>query len=716
MKKAKIVFGLFVLLFMVIVANPSWVSAASEAEPNDSKDTATKISLNTEVTGDTTGSKDSTDWYKFTITSAGYVTIDFEHTLVESSSTYWRLYIYDSDGVNYLIPGDYGYYSAVGNQNTKTAGVGLEPGTYYIKVYRYNSLNSAYKLKVNYTKTSEWEIEGNNTVATATTVNVNKTYKGSIWHTDDVDYYKFTTTENGYIKIDFEHELFDSTSDYWRIRLYDSTGVNLVAGGTSNYDYFGVTGINSRTPSNIGLPAGTYYIKIANYEYSQLGHDNNYSLKINFTKADNWETEYNSSWENADEIKVNQVYYGSISYSDDEDWYKFSLPSTCEVAIQFNHGAINSTRIYWYVYLYDSTGTLQKLKLNCAGNKESMLSDYVTLEKGTYTIVITDYERAAIDYNFSVSERHTCAGDWVITQEATCTTAGIREKHCYICNKLLGTPSTITKISHTYSGWTVTKKASCTEEGLRYAKCTVCGDMKREVIEKTAHNFSVWKTDVEATCNSTGVSVRSCSVCGSKQSSTINKLTHIYGAWKIVSEATCQKAGSEERYCSLCGGVESRNIDKLFHIYGEWQVNTEATCQSAGLQERFCTKCGTSETKAIVQLTHRYSDWKESTPATCHAEGKEEKICTLCGNVESRVVSKLIHKYGEWEVVSGGKVIPPIVKEKTCEYCNDTEQIRDWGYAWVSVVVAVVLLGIFIGMLYFFNGMKKNNRKDDVMD
>jgi len=39
------VFGLFVLLFMVIVANPSWVSAASEAEPNDSKDTATKISL-----------------------------------------------------------------------------------------------------------------------------------------------------------------------------------------------------------------------------------------------------------------------------------------------------------------------------------------------------------------------------------------------------------------------------------------------------------------------------------------------------------------------------------------------------------------------------------------------------------------------------------------------------------------------------------------------
>jgi len=748
MKKVKCLFGLFVMLLVVMATKPSWVNAASEVEPNNSKATATNVPVNTWISGNGATSK-SGDWYKFTVTESGYFSVMFEHgSLV--NSTDWEMYIYDSDGN--MLGADYRgeYYKIDSGSNFSTMNIAVGEGTYYIYLtLQWNTSDWDYRININFTQETGWETEYNDGREMADKINVNKAYKGALMVEYDNDWYVFTVSKAGYVYVDFQHEMCESDTSYWSVSLYDSK-MNLLI---SDYVY----GYENLSSNKLGIPEGTYYLQISKGKYTYSKRS--YSLKVNYVVTDAWETESNGEWESADSIKINKTYNGVIDNEYDVDWYKFSASSSCDVAIIFTHPLANTTVNQWVVILYDESGTMQKLKLHSAGNESNKMSEYVTLTKGIYTVKVIPYDDysayfSIAPYSLTISEKHACTGNWVTTQEATCTTAGSKEKYCSICNKLMSTSSisakghsyagwtvtkeatctaegtkiqkcsvcgyensrqTIAKVAHTYSDWTVSKKATCTVEGSRYAKCKVCGDKKTEVIEKLAHNYGAWKTDVAATCHSTGVSVRSCSVCGDKQSSTISKLTHMYGAWNIVSAATCQKAGSEERHCSLCGGVESRSIDKLYHIYGNWQVNTAATCHQAGLQERFCTKCGNSETKTIAQLTHQYSDWKESTPATCHGEGKEEKICTLCGDIESRVVPALVHKYGEWEVVSGGKIIPPIVKEKTCEYCSDTEQIKDWSYAWVSAVAAVVLLGVFIGMLNFFKGMKKNNRKDDVL-
>lgn len=38
---------------------------------------------------------------------------------------------------------------------------------------------------------------------------------------------------------------------------------------------------------NIGITAGTYYLKVSSYNYS----DKNYNFKINYTSSSIWETE-----------------------------------------------------------------------------------------------------------------------------------------------------------------------------------------------------------------------------------------------------------------------------------------------------------------------------------------------------------------------------------------------------------------------------------------
>ena len=71
------------------------VFAAGEGEPNDKKANATNISLGTEVSGNISKSSDQ-DWFKFAVAKDGYITVDLEHEIISSSSSYWRIYVYQS--------------------------------------------------------------------------------------------------------------------------------------------------------------------------------------------------------------------------------------------------------------------------------------------------------------------------------------------------------------------------------------------------------------------------------------------------------------------------------------------------------------------------------------------------------------------------------------------------------------------------------------------
>ena len=79
-----------------------------EKEVNDDYSNANKIELEKLYYGSLQMNED-TDWYKFTVPSAGNYRLLFDHEYIESSLDYWRVIIYDSrfqELVSYVYKGN----------------------------------------------------------------------------------------------------------------------------------------------------------------------------------------------------------------------------------------------------------------------------------------------------------------------------------------------------------------------------------------------------------------------------------------------------------------------------------------------------------------------------------------------------------------------------------------------------------------------------------
>ena len=304
---------------------------------NNEVSSATSINVNQTYTDNLVEYGDI-NWYKFTISGTGYISLDFKHDYIESSSTYWKAFLYNSEQTELT---EYGYE---GNRATYTGGnIGIPAGTYYLKITQSSHSDKNYNFKINYTTSSVWETEFNDEYTSADVINVNQTYYGSLMQYGDTDWYKFKTTEAGYISLDFKHDYIESSSTYWKAFLYNSEQTEL-----TEYGYEGNRA--TYTGGNIGIPAGTYYLKITQSSHS----DKNYNFKINFKASKVWETELNNDYTTADKVSYGKTYYGSLMSWDDQDWYKMEIPSSGTKMIYFKHDKVDSSSTYWNVRLYDS--------------------------------------------------------------------------------------------------------------------------------------------------------------------------------------------------------------------------------------------------------------------------------------------------------------------------------------------------------------------------
>ena len=333
-----------------------------------------------------------------------------------------------------------------------------------------------------------------------------------------------------------------------------------------------------------------------------------------------------------------------------------------------------------------------------------------------------------------------------VTLEATCTTAGIKEINCSLCQKLLKIVQ-ISPLGHKESAWITEdgKSATCTTDGERYKNCTRCGAEKTtfEIIESKGHNPSKWIVDVTATCHTTGEHHKECLSCGIVTSREVIPVTehNNQGVWTAVAgkEATCLTNGFEEIICSNEGCdcvLDTREIKALGHDYnGTWKESKPATCYEFGIKELSCTRCdAVIESTTIAKLPHEYAstpssvtastctthgaktyvclveackhektveldlaehtyknfaDIEYSKEATCHQGGEKEIRCTECNYLkETRETDPLGHNYAVTELLNptcttAGK------KVETCSRCNDKVEtpIKALGHSYGSAKV-----------------------------
>ena len=150
--------------------------------------------------------------------------------------------------------------------------------------------------------------------------------------------------------------------------------------------------------------------------------------------------------------------------------------------------------------------------------------------------------------------------------EPTCTSQGYTLKKCQCGYELK--VNVVPAKEHSYAEtFTVDQEASCTEAGVKSRHCNTC-DAKIDETEivPLGHDYAnVWTVDVPAQCESAGSESRHCSRCNDPTDERpIAKLGHDYAkSYTVDKEATCTAAGQKSRHCSRCDSkIDVTNISK----------------------------------------------------------------------------------------------------------------------------------------------------------
>ena len=185
---------------------------------------------------------------------------------------------------------------------------------------------------------------------------------------------------------------------------------------------------------------------------------------------------------------------------------------------------------------------------------------------------------------------------------------------------------------HEWTDWIVVNEATCTTYGMEKRECTICGQIQTNSIPAYGHDFGEMMTSIEPTCTSSGAATRECVRCHESEYVVIPPRGHEWGEWDISSQATCTTDGVGRRTCSVCGIYEQQIIPAYGHSYNENDVNwtSQPTCTEDGVGYVRCNRCNEQVTVNIPALGHNQSLLDYRSPQSGFADTRVYR-CSRCG-------------------------------------------------------------------------------------
>lgn len=323
-------------LVLSSVAVGGVTQVAQAASKTEIETYGTTLTLNETATG-VLKKKDEQDWYIFNITERGYFSVDLKRNDSADADKIhkgWKYSLYHEDDLVNSV-------SSIESITNKYDGkeLPLPEGRYYVCVEAsdnwndsYVPLDCQYDIKVNFTKSEEWEHEYNDTNVTPNSIEVNQTYFGNLHNETDVDWYKVMTPKNGTIQMDFGPDVSTDMNDIhdgWNVAILDAE-LNTVR----EYTY-----INKWTPQVIPYESGVFYIRVKASNYWSIRDTEPvnciYNLQLKFIPTTDWETENNGEYAKANVITSGNEYHGILTWETDEDWYRIDNETDATATLQF---------------------------------------------------------------------------------------------------------------------------------------------------------------------------------------------------------------------------------------------------------------------------------------------------------------------------------------------------------------------------------------------
>lgn len=279
---------LFITIFTYNIQGQKANAATGDGD-NDSFLSAYDASVNTDIEGKSSGptiNHYNYEWYAFTLTEPGKVTIQLNHPSTDSIWTCWRLSLYYSAPETDTSKMDE-EWETNGHNNLMTGDIGLPAGKYYVKVGSnsdYITEGTPYTLRINYASTNNFEMEYNGSYLNSDVIKTNTNYNGATVSQYDHDWYTFSTTKSGYVSVSFSHPTIDFQTNYWIVCLYKEDGSYY---RQIDYEEWSVDGNHNLKCPTYDLPAGKYYVMVAPYigyydEDSGSYSDSTYTLRVSY--------------------------------------------------------------------------------------------------------------------------------------------------------------------------------------------------------------------------------------------------------------------------------------------------------------------------------------------------------------------------------------------------------------------------------------------------
>ncbi len=355
---------LLIIAAMVLVP----YSLLAETEPNNTIQVANVLAYDGEQTG--TLSSGDVDWYKVTLPDDGKWSVTFQGTNGLQCN---NLELYDQNEKP-LKSGTYGTTASVSYDN-------LGKGVYFLKVRYWSGTAGSYTVKSEFisARLSD-DKEPNDVIDMAENINVGTAHTGRLYYRrtdatfDEVDWYKFTLTKSGKVRVDFTG---DEPLRSNNLMLYDTNKTTVLATGD-----WGMTASVSK--DNI-LP-GTYFVKIPRYQ----GYGS-YEVKVSFSEANlQDDIEPNDIQTQAQVIQLSDSVSARIGYqngdiTDKIDWYKVSIPENGQLKVTFR---ADKTLMLNNPALYTENGKSRSSSSSYGSQFSFSVPD---LSKGDYWIYVPQY-------------------------------------------------------------------------------------------------------------------------------------------------------------------------------------------------------------------------------------------------------------------------------------------------------------------------------------
>jgi hypothetical protein len=359
-------------------------------EENDSRQTARDLgTLTSRFTAANLVMADAADWYRFTMagpgTASDLVRIAFQHARGDLD-----LRVYNASGVQV---GE----SLGGGDSEQVSLAGLAAGTYYVKVYGWQSFNPNYSLEIAPGRiAADDRYEENDTLATASDLGMltGRFLATDLVKGDVVDWYRFTMPGIG-AKGDLVRISFKNAEGNLDLRLYDPLGRQLAASLTTN---------DTEQVSLEGLPGGTYCVQV----YGWSARNPNYSLEIVPGRSDD-AYEDNDTFVTARDLGTlaSRFTAGNLVMGDAADWYKFTMADSLlggsdfvQIAFRHDYGDLE-------LRLYDSSGALLRQSQT---NRDVERVPLGRLTPGVYYVKVSGVS-SALNPNYSLEIQPPPADD-----------------------------------------------------------------------------------------------------------------------------------------------------------------------------------------------------------------------------------------------------------------------------------------------------------------